>query len=59
MTIIGIAAAIAVAFASFADRRRQSRSELDRVGFMPWPFIAMMGTLVALFAFAIALRSAP
>jgi hypothetical protein len=56
MTWIGAGATLTVLVAAFADRRRQQRRNLDKVGFMPWPLIAVMGTLVALFAFAIALR---
>jgi hypothetical protein len=57
MTMIGIGAAVMIAIAALADRRRQRRADLDRVGFMPWPLISLLATMVALFAFAIALRS--
>jgi hypothetical protein len=56
--MIGAAASLTVIVAAIADRRRQRRRDIERVGFMPWPFITVIGTLVALFAFAIALRSA-
>jgi hypothetical protein len=55
MAMIGAGATLTVIAAGFADRRRQQRRDLDRVGFMPWPLITVMATLVALLAFAIAL----
>jgi hypothetical protein len=58
MTVIGIGATVIVGVSAIADRRRQRRGDLDRVGFMPWPLISLLATIVALFAFALSLRSA-
>jgi uncharacterized membrane protein YidH (DUF202 family) len=53
----GCAAALAVAgIANFAERRRANRRDLDKVGFMPWPFITIMAMMVALACAAIALK---
>lgn len=55
MSMIGVAAVLIGTFATFAERRRARRTDLDRVGFMPWPLIVVLATLIALFAFAIAI----
>ncbi len=57
MTMIGVAASMAIAIAAFADRRRTRRRNLDQVGFMPWQLITVLATFIALFAFAIAIMS--
>ena len=49
-TAVGIAGFVAVLIAIFAtifERRRNKRRDLERVGFMPWPFITMMSLLMA------------
>ncbi len=51
----GFAALLLAALAWFADRRRVRRTDLDRVGWVPWTglfFFALMGA-VLLFALAI------
>jgi hypothetical protein len=58
MAMVGVAATMSVGIAALADRRRARRRDLDRVGFMPWPMISVLGTLVALFAFALSLKGA-
>ena len=51
------AAAIGVAaFASYADRRRARRRNLDKVGFMPWPLIMIIAMLAAAVLAALALK---
>jgi hypothetical protein len=40
----GASAAMA-AFASFADWKRQHRKDIDRVGFMPWTLVTVMGVV--------------
>lgn len=54
-TLAGSSAAIAL-FASFADWRRNRRRDPDKVGFMPWSFITVMGVLCALMLAGAALK---
>jgi hypothetical protein len=56
MATVGAAAVSLIAVSHIADRRRMNRRDLDRVGFMPWPLISVMATIVALFAFALAIK---
>jgi hypothetical protein len=51
----GASAAMA-AFASFADWKRQHRKDIDRVGFMPWTLVTVMGVVAALMFTALALK---
>ena len=53
--LLGGAAVAMTGVAHVADRRRLKRSDPDRVGFMPWPGIAMLGTAGAILCFALAL----
>ena len=48
----GCAAAIGVAgLSAWAERRRARRTNLDAVGFMPWPLIMILSILIgAVFA---------
>lgn len=50
----GIALTVAVV-AIFADRRRQRRDDLDRVGFMPWALVQVIALLVAVICAALAM----
>ena len=56
-TLAGTAAAVA-GIAALADRRRNSRQDIDNVGWMPWPLIVMLAIMLALAftAFAIGAR---
>lgn len=58
MQLWGLAEASAaiVVIASLADRRRQRRADLDKVGFMPWPFITLMAVLATLILTTLALK---
>ena len=49
-------AVIVAGVAILADRRRNRRSNLDAVGFMPWPLILVLALMVAAVAAAIALK---
>ncbi|MDX2209154.1 MAG: hypothetical protein SFV20_02210 [Sphingopyxis sp.] len=57
MLTLGVAATALTAIAALADYRRRNRADLDRVGFMPWPLISVVGVMTALFAFALALKA--
>ncbi len=49
--LAGLAATIVAALAWIADRRRMRRSDLDRVGWVPWTslfFWALMGAVILL-----------
>lgn len=56
LTVIGVASLVVTLLASWADRRRRRRANLDAVGFMPWPLITIMGTLLTLLSFALAIK---
>lgn len=49
------AAAVALA-AGLADRRRNRRRDLDRVGWAPWPLIQVVAMIAAAVAATLALR---
>lgn len=58
-TAVGIAGFVAVLIAIFAtisERRRNNRLDIERVGFMPWPFITMMALLMAAIFIGLALK---
>lgn len=52
----GGAAAVLAALAWLADRRRMRRTDLDRVGFMPWTAIFFWAFLAAIVCLGIAGR---
>ena len=54
--LAGLALAVA-GIAAFADRRRAKRTDLDAVGFMPWPLILVISMLSAAVMAALALKS--
>jgi lysylphosphatidylglycerol synthetase-like protein (DUF2156 family) len=43
--------------AAIADRRRQRRRDLDRVGWMPWPLLQILAAFAAVIAVILALRT--
>jgi len=52
----GAAVACAIAcYASWAERRRNRRHDLDRVGWMPWPLVLIGAILAAALFVALAL----
>ena len=42
----------------YAERRRRNRQYFEDVGFMPWPLLTILGTMGALYAFALAVKFA-
>lgn len=56
LAIIGSVALALTAVSGLAERRRLRRNNLDAVGFMPWPLLSILGTITALFAFALAIK---
>ncbi len=54
----GCAAAIGVAgLSAWADRRRARRTDMDAVGFMPWPLLLILSMIAAAVCAAIALNA--
>ncbi len=54
----GCATALALAgLSAWADRRRTRRTNLDAVGFMPWPLIMILSMLASAAFAAIALHA--
>lgn len=49
-------AATVAGVAGYAERRRLTREDLDRVGVMPWPGLQLVAILVAIVAAALAMR---
>lgn len=54
---MGLGAVALAGAAHVFERRRLRRQYADRVGFMPWTTVAMVGTVSAIFLFALALKS--
>ncbi|WP_380878174.1 hypothetical protein ACFB49_15880 [Sphingomonas sp. DBB INV C78] len=54
--LAGVSAGIA-GIAALADRRRNQRRDLDRVGWVPWPLILMMAILLAIIFTAFAIKA--
>ena len=54
-TLAGAAFAVA-ALAAWGEHRRQRRTDLDSVGWVPWNFIQVIAGLVVLVAAALALK---
>ena len=53
---MGGASLLFTLYAGWADRRRARRADLEDVGFMPWPLLTIIGTLLTLLSFALALK---
>lgn len=56
LTLVGGASLLFTLYAGWADRRRARRADLEDVGFMPWPLLTIIGTLLTLLSFALALK---
>ena len=52
-----VAALLGLAVASgYAEHRRRTRSDIDRVGLLPWPFIQFLAIMAALLVASVALN---
>jgi hypothetical protein len=56
-TVVAVAAALLALVSIFADRRRNRRTVLENVGFMPWTGISVMATLVTVMSVALAIKA--
>lgn len=54
-TGVGIALAVAV-IAAFGERKRKRRTDMDKIGLLPWPLIQIMALLMALILTSLALH---
>jgi len=53
---VSLLAVLAALGSSLADLRRQKRSRIEDVGFMPWTGITVLSTLLAVVAAALAIK---
>jgi len=54
---IAAASCVAVAgLAAVSDRRRDRRTDLDRIGWVPWPLILILALIAAAVMAAVALK---
>lgn len=44
------------AIAAIAERRRNNRKNIEKVGFMPWPFVMLMALLLAAISVGLAFK---
>ena len=56
-TGITVIAAVVVLISSLADRRRQKRTNIEDVGFMPWTLMTILAMLLTVVAAALAIKS--
>lgn len=56
-TVFAMAAAMLSAVSIFADSRRQKRTQIERVGFMPWTGISILAIMVTLLSTALAIKA--
>lgn len=54
---ISAAAALVAGASVYAERRRMHRSDLDRVGFVPWQSVLMFAMLVAIVSAVLAIKT--
>lgn len=57
VAIFGAFFAVVAGIASFADRKRQNRKNIESVGFMPWTAIFMWSLLIAVVLLGMAMNS--
>ncbi len=55
--VVAAAALIVLLVSILGDLRQSRRRNLDRVGFMPWPFLTVMSGIVFLFGTALAIQT--
>jgi hypothetical protein len=56
-TVVAIVGALVTAICMFADHRRHRRTDLEKVGFMPWTGLSLFATLATVLATALAIKS--
>jgi hypothetical protein len=56
-TVVAASSALVALFSIIADRRRQQRTRLEKVGFMPWTGLSVMATLLTVISIALALKA--
>ena len=55
---VAIVGALLAVVATLAERRRNNRADLERVGFVPWPMVMMLSLLTAVVAIGLAMQIA-
>ena len=56
-TSIAIFSAAVVLASSVADRRRQKRTKIEDLGFMPWTLMTILSMLLTVVAIALAIKT--
>ena len=54
---MSVLSAVVVLISSLADRRRQKRTNIEDVGFMPWTLMTILAMLLTVVAAALAIKS--
>lgn len=55
-TLCSVGSALLVLASSYADRRRQNRTMIDRVGIVPWTSITVFSVLSTVITAALAIK---
>ena len=53
--MVAAGAAALTAVSVLAERRRLRRSDIEAVGWVPWPLVTILGSIATLFAAALAI----
>jgi hypothetical protein len=56
-TVVAVAGAILSGISIVADRRRHRRTNIERVGFMPWTGLSVLSIMVTLLSTALAIKA--
>jgi len=56
-TVVAVAGAALSGISIVADRRRHRRTNIERVGFMPWTGISVLSIMVTLLSTALAIKA--